>query len=176
MNLPISWVAAAALPASQAVRQTANVAVKSASHFFGSLVQGEATTRDSGQSETIGTSKRPANSGPKSWTERVDAIRTQLARFVSDARAKYGDSSSRSAAGSLAVEASGPDAPLQVIGPEPIRTELQQHLLERTELSDEIKSLAATQSAEEPLRWLPNQDKSQGAASAFRIWLDSATN
>jgi hypothetical protein len=174
MNLPISWVAAAALPASQAVKQTANVAVKSASHFFGNLVQGEATTRDNGQSQTIGTSKRPASSPAKTWAERVDSIRTQLARFVSDARAKYGDVSSRSNEGGLAVESTGPDASLQVIGPEPMRTELAQHLSERTELTDEIKSLAASQSAEEPLRWLPSHDPSAGKANTFRIWLDAA--
>lgn len=71
------------------------------------------------------------------------------------------------------MEANGTDAP-KVIGPEPIRSEIEQQLAARPDLATEITKLASTKSASEPLRWLPNQAGGSSADQPLRIWLDEA--
>jgi len=176
MNLPISWVVAGAIPATQAVKQVA-IAATSASHFFGELLQANLSPKNplqavNGRSEQIESSRNPnATSESKGWSERVDSIRNTLSKFVSNARARYGLTQDTNMREAIAISADGQGRP-QISGPEPIRTELEQFLQSRPDLIQEFNELASQSSDTGPLRLLPGQELVFNRNEPWKLWLD----
>jgi len=178
MNLPISWVAAAAIPASQLAKQSASFAASSASHFFGDLLRPEPQLAANGLS--VPTESKASQSPSKdlsdskndslSWSDRLDSLRALLSKGVGVARSKFGLSSSSTKGDELSITSTGSGFP-KVEGAEPIRTELENFLADQPELMEEIRRLANAQIASEPLRWLPTHGIPSDANAPLRIWV-----
>ena len=177
MNLPISWVVAGAIPATQAVKQVANLAATSASHFFGELLQANPLSKNTlqaanGRSEQIESSRNPnATSESIGWSERVDSIRNTLSKFVSNARARYGLTQDTNTQEAVAISADEQGRP-RISGPEPIRTELEQFLQSRPDLIQEFNELASQSSDSGPLRLLPGQELASKRNDPWKLRLD----
>lgn len=177
MNLPISWVVAGAIPATQAVKHVANVAATSASHFFGELLQSNPSTKNplqavNGRSVQSESSRNPnVFSESKSWSERVDSLRNTLSKFASNARARYGLTQDAKKREAVAISADGQGRP-QINGPEPIRTELEQFLQSRPDLLQEFSELASQSSDSGPLRLLPDRESASKGNEPWKLWLD----
>ena len=173
MSLPISWVIGGAIPASQAVKQVASLAATSASHFFGELLQTSPSAPDSGRSVQIEqTQNQKASSEKKSWTDRVQSLRSYLSKVVTDVRARYGLPTNSDNAASLSISSTGKGQPI-LEGPEPMRTEVEHHLQEHSALIKEINELALQSSYSEPLRLLPKQKLNQNANEPWKLWIDA---
>jgi len=177
MNLPISWVVAGAIPATQAVKQVANIAATSASHFFGELLQANPSSKNplqavNGRSVQSESSRNPnATSESKGWSERVDSLRNTLSKFISNARARYGLTQDTKTREAVAISADEQDRP-QISGPEPIRTEIEQFLQSRPDLVQEFSELASQSSDSDPLRLLPGQELASKGSEPWKLWLD----
>ena len=186
MNLPVSWVVAGVIPASQLVTRTASYAATSASHFFGDLLQSNPSPTnppqinppkintpqaDSGRSVPIESdrSQKP-NSEQRSWSDRVESLRTYLSSVVTKARGGYGRSSDSSELTSFSITANGKDQPV-ISGPEPLRTELEHHLLEHPAIVGEINELAVQHERSGPLRLLPSPTAFSNTMEAWKLWL-----
>ncbi len=181
MNLPISWVVAGAIPASQVVKNTASYAATSASHFFGGLLQTNPSQKnlsqkntpqaDSGHLVQIEPNRNQIpNSDPRSWSDRVESLRTYLSKVVTKACARYGLSSEPIESSSISITANGKDRPV-ISGPEPLRTELEHHLLEHPAIVGEINELAVQRETSGPLRLLPSQNAFSNTNEAWKLWL-----
>ena len=169
MNLPISWVAAAANPASRLAKQTASLAVNSASHFFGDLLQ-YAQPSINGHLEQAPTTRNQVPSNlSKSWSERLESLRPQLSTLIAQSRMKFGIPPNIAADGSFSIISNGSEPPT-VIGPEPIRADLEQQLMANPALSSEITTLAKTKP--EPLNLLQNRTTQSNSKDPLRIWID----
>ena len=174
MNLPISWVAAAVLPASQAVKATANLASKSASQFFGNHMQADPPAAANGPSVSASSSSQSiprSNDSTKSWNDRFESLRLYLGKVAADARGKFNVAAGTLKTNGLAITSDGQSKPI-VEGPEPARTELEQHLALHPNVAKELTELAATKSNAEPLRLLPNRQPSSEPSGIFKLWLD----
>ena len=175
MSLPISWIVGGAIPASQAVKQVASLAVTSASHFFGELLQTNPSAPDSGRSVQIEQTQNPnASSEKRSWADRVQSLRSTLSKVVTDARARYGLPTDSGNAESLSISSNGKGQP-GLDGPEPLRTELEHHLQEHPALIQEINELALQRMRSEPLRLLPQQELTKNANEPWKLWIDAVT-
>ena len=178
MTPPISWLVAGAIPAGQAVKQTANIAATSVSHFFGELLQTSPSSKnpasqDSGPSAPIQSNPNSTrSSGPKSWADRVESLRSRLSDAVQQARLRYGLSPESSPTGDLSISATGQNVPA-VNGPEPLRSELEKHLHEHPELVKEINELASQSKASSPLRLMPQSESSSNDKGPWTLWLDT---
>ncbi len=176
MNLPVSWVVAGVIPASQLVKQTASYAATSASHFFGGLLQTNPSPintpqADSGRSVPIESDRSlKPNSEQRSWSDRVESLRSYLSSVVTKARGGYGRTSDSSELTSFSITANGKDQPV-ISGPEPLRTELEHHLLEHPAIVGEIHELAVQRERSGPLRLLPSQTAFSNTTEAWKLWL-----
>ena len=177
MNLPISWVVAGAIPASQVVKQSASLAATSASHFFGGLLQTKLSPTsprlaDSGRSVPIEPSRtQKPSSDLRSWSDRVESLRTYLSDVMNKARASYGLSLDPNPSNSISISADGKGQPV-LSGPEPLRTELENHMRLHPALVDEINELATQRESSGPLRLLPKQDAPSNAVEPWKLWID----
>jgi len=177
MNLPISWVVAGAIPATQTVKQVANIAATSASHFFGELLQANPSSKNpsqavNGRSVQIESSRNPnATSESKGWSERVDSLRNYLSKFASNARARYGLTQDTKTREAVAIYSDG-QGRTQISGSEPIRTELEQFLQSRPDLIQEFNELASHSPNSGPLRLLPDRESSSKGNEPWKLWLD----
>lgn len=197
MSLPISWVVAGAIPATQALKQTVQLAGTSASHFFGELLQtnpppaslqpARQSAAGNGRSEENAPNLTPRlNSGDgkddgkgvsgKGLDGRIETLRRSLAKFLDESRSRFGlkAGSGDGVAGdgeSLSITANGRE-PLRLKGPEPLRTELENHLRDHPEIVQEINALALQKSNAGPLRLMPSSDKRAAASEPWTLWLD----
>ena len=177
MTLPISWVVAGAIPASQVAKQVASYTATSASHFFGELLQTNPTPKsqvltDNGPSAPIQSNQNPkTNSDQKSWADRVESLRSRLSNAVQQTRSRYGLTPESSSSGAISISANGKNQPL-VSGAEPMRTELEMHLREHPELVKEINELASQSKFSGPLRLLPQCESAAGDKEPWKLWLD----
>ena len=173
MNLPISWLVGGAIPASQAVKQVASLAVTSASHFFGELLLTNPSAPDNGrlvQSEQ--TQNQRASSEKGNWADRVQSLRSTLSKVVAEARARYGLPTDSGNTESLSISSTGKGQP-GLKGPEPLRTELEHYLQEHPALIHEINELALQRTRSEPLRLLPQQELNKSANEPWKLWIDA---
>ncbi len=176
MNLPISWVVAGVIPASQLVKHTASYAATSASHFFGGLLQTNPSQTnppqaDNGHSVPIESDRRlKPNSEQRSWSDRVESLRNYLSSVVTKARGSYGWSPESNELTSFSITANGKDQPV-ISGAEPLRTELEHHLLEHPAIVGEINELAAQRETSGPLRLLPSPTAFSNTTEAWKLWL-----
>ena len=113
-----------------------------------------------------------ASSESKSWSQRVDTLRTYLSRFVSDSRARYVQTQDVGKSEAVAISADGHGQPL-LSGPEPIRTELEQFLQSRPDLTNEINELALRSSDSGPLHLLPNTAVATNGSKPWKLWIDA---
>ena len=178
MNLPISWVVAGAIPASQALKKTADLAATSVSHFFGELLQtnpppaNQSTEVDNGRSAQFLQNQIPkARSEQKTWTDRVESIRSSLSKLVREARARFGLPTNSAQSESISISANGKDQPV-LNGPEPLRTELELQLQKRPTLVKEINELALESPHSGPLGLLPRPDSVGNSSGPWKLWID----
>ncbi len=178
MNLPVSWVVAGAIPVSQALKKSADIAATSASHFFGELLQtnpspsNKPTRVDNGLSAQSQQNQNPkASSEEKTWSDRVESIRSYLSKLVRESRARYGLASKSNEFDSISISANGKDQ-LVLSGPEPLRTELELQLQKRPALAKEINELALQSAHSGPLGLLPQPDSSGGPIGPWKLWID----
>ena len=177
MSLPISWIVAGAIPASQAAKQVASFTATSASHFFGELLQTNSLPSSplapaSGRSEqTEPTQNQKASSEKKSWPERAESLRNYLSRVVTDLRARYRLPTDSAKVEGLSISATGAGEPV-LEGPEPLRTELQHHLQQRPSLINEINELALQRTRSGPLRLLPQHEPVANTGEPWKLWID----
>ena len=177
MSLPISWIVAGAIPASQAAKQVASFTATSASHFFGELLQtislpSSPLAPASGRSEqTEPTQNQKASSEKKSWPERAESLRSYLSRVVTDLRARYRLPTDSAKVEGLSISATGAGEPV-LEGPEPLRTELQHHLQQRPSLINEINALALQGTRSGPLRLLPQHESVANTGVPWKLWID----
>jgi len=177
MSLPISWIVAGVIPASQAAKQVASFTATSASHFFGELLRTSSLPSSplapaSGRSEqTEPTQNQKASSEKKSWPERAESLRNYLSRVVTDLRARYRLPTDSAKAEGLSISATGDGEPV-LEGPEPLRTELQHHLQQRPTLINEINELALQRTRSGPLRLLPQHESVANTGDRWKLWID----
>lgn len=179
MSLPISWVVAGAIPASQAIKQTANFAATSASRFFGEFLQTNPVSQspsvvDNGHSEQIEpilNTKGSRNDG-KSLGERIDSLRSYLSKFVNESRARYGLGPATGKPDSFSISSNGRETP-KLNGPEPARSELENHLQENPAIINEINELALQSSSTAPLRLLPKSGGQVPMHEPWILWIDT---
>ena len=178
MNLPISWVVAEAIPTSQALKQVANYAATSASHFFGDLLQTDSTPPKpsaSGSGRSVQSDQNPSlnpSSQKKSWSDRAESLRSYLSKFLMQSRGRYGLPPNAEMDQGISISADGSGAPT-LTGPEPFRTELQNHLRENPSVVKELNDLAMERSTNEPLRLLPEHDSRKPPGEKWKLWLDT---
>ena len=178
MSLPISWVVAVAIPASQAAKQVANFTATSANLFFGELLQTSSqqtklSAQGNGRLEPTEppTPNQKASSEKKGWPERVESLRSHLSEVVSGFRARYPLPTDSVHAEGLSISATGEGEPF-LEGPEPMRTELHQYLQRHPTLIHEINELASQCARSGPLRLLPQQDTVANSGDAWKLWID----
>ena len=183
MNLPISWVVAGAIPASQALKKTADIAATSVSHFFGELLQtnpppansppaNRSTAVDNGRSAQFQQNQNPrASSEQKTWADRVESIRSYLSKLVTESRTRFGLPTHSPQSESISISANGKDQPV-LSGPEPLRTELELQLQKRPALVKEINELALESAHSGPLGLLPRPDSAGNSIGPWKLWID----
>jgi len=176
MSLPISWVAAGAIPAAQALKHTVNLAATSASHLFGELLQTSPSRPnpavvDSGRSEPIEPIQNPKPSNSQSLADRIESLRNYLSKFVNESRARYGLGSETGKTDSISISSNGKDA-LVLNGPEPSRTELESHLREHPAIVREINEVSLQTSTAAPLRLMPGSNTQELANPSWTLWLE----
>ena len=180
MSLPISWVVAGAMPATQALKLTANLAGTSASHFFGELLQKSPPPQkqsavDSGRSEQIEPTQTPKsirNDG-KSLTDRIQSLRSSLSKFVNESRVRLGLGPGTGKTEGISITSNGKETP-RLSGPEPLRTELEIHLRENPAIVQEINAVALQKSSAGPLRLLPTTSSEirEPQNEPWTLWVD----
>ena len=173
MNLPIPWVAVAAIPvATQAIGQSLN----SASHFFGDILRSTADSTppilsSQKQASANGLSVQPAQASklnPKdssqAWADRFTSIKKQLSKIVEDTRVRLGQPKGTSVDESLTVsiEESGL---VRVEGADPVRAHVQQSILSDGNLVTGLSELAASRPS------IASNNQATGP-DRFRIWID----
>ncbi len=178
MSLPISWVVAGAIPATQALKQTANLAATSASRFFGEFLQTSPIPQkpsavDNGHSEPIEPTPKPKGSSgdSKSVGDRIESLRSYLLKFVNESRARYGLGPGTRKPESFSISSNGKEI-LRLNGPEPSRTELENHLRDHPAIVKEINELAQQKSSAGPLRLLPHSEIKGPTEEPWTLWLD----
>ena len=177
MNLPISWVIAGAIPVSQVVKQSASLAATSASHFFGGLMQTNLSQTnpqpaDNGRSVQVEPDQnQKPSSGQRSWLSRVESLRTYLSNVVTKARVSYGLPPDPTLQNSISISANGKDQPV-LNGPEPLRTEIENHLHQHPALVEEINELATQRECDGPLGLLPKLNVPSNAGEPWKLWID----
>jgi len=173
----MSWVVAGAIPTSQALKQVANYAATSASHFFGDLLQTDLTQSklsapDNGLSAQSVQSPIPnPRSQKQSWADRAESLRSYLSKFVKESRSRYASLSSSEGAQGISILTDGKGTPT-LSGSEPLRTELENHLHENPLVVKELNDLALERSTNEPLRLLPDHQQRQPQDEPWKLWLD----
>lgn len=164
MNLPISWLAAAAVPSAQIVQKAAQSAASSASHFFGDLLQSSPKAAANGRLEA-GASNQTANSGnastnkSASLSERIDALKEHLAAVVKRLRSSspsQGEPQDDTSAIKTEIIADGRGIP-SVNASDDIRVSLENYLNANPSLIAEINSVARESTASDPLSMLPDR-------------------
>jgi hypothetical protein len=170
MNLPISWVAAAG-PASQLIKQTANLAARSASSIFGDLLQAAPAQPHNGPLEqtSTATSSQKSKNESLSWTDRLESIRSQLSKLVEQSRLKFGLPMTAASAEGFSLVADSHSVS-RVMGPEPIRTDLENSLADNPVLTQEIRSVARDKPWSNPAESL-NHQYTPRLPDSLRIWI-----
>ena len=176
MSLPISWVVAGAIPAAETLKRTANLAATSASHLFGALLQtapsqSNPITLDSGRSAPIEPSQTKKADSNSNLSDRIDALRNVLSKFVNESRARFGLGTKTGESDGISIESNGKDAP-SLRGPEPLRTSLENHLQDHPEILKEINEVASQKSSAAPLRLLPNSIQNESDKPTWTLWIE----
>lgn len=158
MNLPISWLAAAAVPSAQIVQKATQSAASSASHFFGDLLQSSPKVAANGRSEAAASNQTANNSKPASaksgsLSDRLTALRDHLASVVKRFR-----SSSAAPGDGEAIKteiiADGVGTP-SVNASDDLRVSLENYLAANPSLVAEINAVARESISSDPLSMLP---------------------
>jgi hypothetical protein len=71
----------------------------------------------------------------------------------------------------ISISSNGKETP-RLNGPEPLRTELENHLRDHPAIVQEINALALQSSSTGPLRLLPSSDEQERSAASWTLWID----